>query len=308
MGNLLQFTPIIIPLVVLFFLYVTITLFRKYKSLRRRRAPFTDNFLRSPGEFLRLKIDKLSDDITQNFITMIVGPLLFYFLWASKLFAEKVSNPSSAGIVTSAIALLLFVYFVAKTIHLINVRQNYRLGYDAEIAVAQELNRLMLRGYHVYHDVPGKKFNIDHVIVGPAGVFAVETKGRLKPTTSNRAADAQVVYDGKRLQFPDRFESKPLQQAQRQGKWLSHWLSSATGEPVKVRPVVALPGWFVKRTAPNGIPVVNPKQIEGLLKISNGPALDAKLIGRIVHQLEQLCRNVQPMSAEMLGESKAVKN
>jgi len=34
----------------------------------------------------------------------------------------------------------------------------------------------MLDGYHVYHDFPAERFNIDHVVVGPAGAFAIETK------------------------------------------------------------------------------------------------------------------------------------
>ena len=53
-----------------------------------------------------------------------------------------------------------------------------KLGYEAEAAAAEELNRLMRHGYWVFHDVPGDKaFNIDHVVVGPNGVFGVETKG-----------------------------------------------------------------------------------------------------------------------------------
>ena len=28
----------------------------------------------------------------------------------------------------------------------------------------------------VYHDIQADQFNIDHVVVGPSGVFAVETK------------------------------------------------------------------------------------------------------------------------------------
>ena len=40
------------------------------------------------------------------------------------------------------------------------------------------------------------KFNIDHVIIGPAGVYAVETKARRKPETGKGRSDARVVYDG----------------------------------------------------------------------------------------------------------------
>lgn len=72
--------------------------------------------------------------------------------------------------------------------------------------------------------------NIDHVVVGPAGVFAVETKARAKSTSDNRSADAKVTDDGKCLHFPRWKEVKPLEQAKNQAVWLERWLSSATGD------------------------------------------------------------------------------
>jgi hypothetical protein len=53
-----------------------------------------------------------------------------------------------------------------------------RIGYDGELATAQELNQLMRHGYYVFHDLQAENFNIDHIVIGPAGVFAVETKSR----------------------------------------------------------------------------------------------------------------------------------
>jgi hypothetical protein len=41
---------------------------------------------------------------------------------------------------------------------------NLRAGYDAELAVGQELDKLMREGAWVFHDVPGENFNIDHVV------------------------------------------------------------------------------------------------------------------------------------------------
>jgi len=308
LENLLGFIPALITFVAFAVLYIAITILKKYHSLKRRRAPFTDNFLRSPGESLRLEIEKLNDDITLDLMTLLMGPLIFYSIFITLRNFGKISNSGFTEMVVGVLGLLLFAYFLFKVIRLMNTRRHYRLGYDAEIAVAQELNRLMLSGYHVYHDVPGKGFNIDHVVVGQAGVFAVETKGRLKPTTSNRASDARVVYDGKKLQFPNWVETNPLEQVKRQVKWLSNWLSSAVGHPVNVRPVLAIPGWFIERTASGGIPVVNPKLFKSILKPFGGSSLDKARINRIVHQLEQRCRNVHPMTAMVMGETgKALK-
>ncbi|MBN1547047.1 MAG: NERD domain-containing protein [Syntrophaceae bacterium] len=58
------------------------------------------------------------------------------------------------------------------------LRKNYRLGYEGEMATGQELNMLMLEGYHVFHDFPADRFNIDHIVVSPNGVIAIETKAK----------------------------------------------------------------------------------------------------------------------------------
>jgi len=177
---------------------------------------------------------------------------------------------------------------------LLNTRRLYRLGYEGEIAVGQELNQLIRDGYYVYHDFPAGKFNIDHIVVGSSGVFAVETKARSKPTSAHPAPDYKVKCDGKRLQFPNGSDVQSIEQAKRQAEWLSKWLRSAVGEAVRVRPVVALPGWFVERTASGGISVINPKNFRSIVKPKNGSNLSDQMISRIVHQLERKCRDVEP--------------
>ncbi len=172
------------------------------------------------------------------------------------------------------------------------------------MATGQELNQMMLQGYHVYHDFVADKFNIDHIVVGPAGVFAVETKAKSKPTSDDRSADAKVTYDGRCLHFPQWKEGKPIEQAINQAVWLERWLASATGEKTAVRPVLALPGWFITRTSSKGIPVINPKQFLSIAKPVNGNLLDDRRIKSIVHQIDQRCRNIESKAVEGLGGGK----
>ena len=84
-----------------------------------------------------------------------------------------------------------------------------------------------------------------------------------------------------------------LDQAKQHAEWLSKWLRSAVGEAVRVRPVVALPGWFVERVASGGIRVINPKNFRLIAKPKNGSILTDRMISRIVHQLEQRYRDVE---------------
>ena len=152
-----------------------------------------------------------------------------------------------------AIYFLAVVGFLAlsmrKLLKLGKRLDHLRAGYDAELAVGQELDQLMRHGARVFHDFPADKFNIDHVVIASTGFFAVETKGYTKSTRIKGKPGATVYFDGTILKFPTWAGSDPLEQAERQAQWLSKWASSAIGEGVTAAPVVALPGWFVERTA-----------------------------------------------------------
>lgn len=52
----------------------------------------------------------------------------------------------------------------------------------------------------MFHDVVGDGFNVDHILIGPAGVFTVETKTHSKPK-----GNSQIVFDGETIRI-DGFE------------------------------------------------------------------------------------------------------
>jgi hypothetical protein len=305
---LFLFMPVIILVFVLGIFYLTITILKTYHRQKKRRSPFTDRFLRAPGHSLLQQIDDINADWQSYFAFSIAMPFILYSAFMSVLYFQKKPVTQALVITYSIIGCIFTGYFIFKIVRIFNLRRILRLGYDGEVATGQELNQMMLHGYHVYHDFVADKFNIDHIVVGPAGVFAVETKGRAKPVSGNGAADAKVVYDGNRLQFPGWVEVKPIEQAKIQALWLERWLSSATGEKTQVRPVLALPGWFVERTSPGGIPVINPKQFKSIAKPVDGNVLDERRIKSLVHQIEQRCRNIESRAVEGLGGSMPEKS
>ena len=252
--------------------------------------------LRSPGQSLLKKIDFLNEDISAYVVYLFLTPIFVYATYISHLYFNKKAPSLLVLVLLGAFLLGLIVYSLYKLTGLLSQRRMMRLGYDGEIAVGQELNQLLRDGYYVYHDFFADKFNIDHIVVGEKGVFAIETKARSKPNTDERQKDATVEYNGRALLFPKWTDTETIVQAERQASWLSKWLGSAVGEPLAVKAVVALPGWFVKRTSPDGIPVVNPKQFTSLFKNIRQRDLSEEKIKRIVHQLEQKCRDVEPTS------------
>jgi len=95
-------------------------------------------------------------------------------------------------------------------------------------------------------------FNIDHVLIGPGGIFTVETKDWSLPAKGTRA---EVVFDpgmGK-LTWPDgRYDTAEANQAVNNAEYVRKELAKRTGRPagaLPVRPVLLLPGWYITNTA-----------------------------------------------------------
>ncbi len=104
------------------------------------------------------------------------------------------------------------------------------------------LEELRVLGYSVFHDIEFERFNIDHALIGPGGIFAIETKSLSMPSRRK----AVVAFDGKRVlvdgNVPDR---DPIGQAEAGADRLRDLLKSMTGREFTVRPVVLFPGWWV---------------------------------------------------------------
>jgi len=295
MTNYLSILLIALVFLVIF-LPTWVALRRLKKDRARKRSPLIANLLRSPGESLNEKIEKLREKIDDRLINIVS-----IFIGAAVLIGFCLGSKANAP--TTLFMFFVFL-LVATVVTLYNVRHlsvlwktlhDYRLGHDAELAVGQELNHLMRDGYTIFHDFLFGKFNIDHIVVGPKGIFAVETKGKGKPIRGMGKKDATIEYDGKNLLFPDGYVSKePIDQAKRQAQSLSKWLTSAVGENIMVTPVLAFPGWYIKRTAPGNFLFLfgTYQNYKNLLCAQK--SLDDQLIKRVCHQLEQKCRNVEP--------------
>jgi hypothetical protein len=258
----------------------------------------TRDLLRSPGESLRGEIEDINWDIA-SFLALVPIPALgLYAAYATSAAFLSTFPPLWLTGMYVLLALGVTAWMLRRVWLWLGKRRELVLGYEAELAVGQELHQLAHKGFHVFHDIPAKGFNVDHVVVGPEGVFAIETKGRAKATTEEgRTAEWEVNYDGEYLDFQKWRTKAPLEQATRQAKWLAEWLSSAVGERVTVIPVVVLPGWYVRRTGKPPIAVIGGGEIHHYFpKIEPRYRLSDQLITRIVHQLDQRCRDVEPQA------------
>lgn len=295
--------PALVVLMVVSPLFVVLGLllfWKRFVRNRNRRSPLTSELLRTPGYGVQDRIDELTHDISGDVMMVTWLPLLGFGMHQMQTLALADKNVNmvvvAVGIVVAVVA--GEIYQIIVLMRRVKERQKYREALAGEVATAQLLEPVIAGGGRVLHDVQAKGFNIDHVVVAPGGIFAVETKHRLKSTKGEAKEQARVTFDGQRLRFPNWVETKPIEQARAQARWLSERLSNSTGMTVKARAVIALPGWFVEQTAPSDVIAINPKNCAFMLKPRRREAAIQKdEIQRIAFQVEQLCPMPNPGEA-----------
>lgn len=264
---------------------------------RHERSPISEKLLRPAGESLRVEIENLNEAfLTRCALTILVPAVMM----AALLLSDKDGAvTTSRAIIAFVLCAVLTLIFAARFFASAKALRDCRLGFHGERAVAEEINQLLREGCRVFHDVPIEPYgNIDHVIVSAAGVFAIETKARRKRRAPKGKQSHVADFDGKVVRFPTWTEVEMVDQARMQADRLRNYLTSAVGEPVAVQPILTLPGWFVSTSVPlstgSAVRVLNPRGIAHLAVPSRQhPALSPTLIQRIVHQLEQKCRDVE---------------
>ena len=291
MDKFLVYLPVILICGILLIMLMVLNVFRRHIRLKSLRPSFKKDMLRIPGGSLLRRLDNLNEQINLYLIYVIILPLIIYSALISYSYFQAAQPSLTVIWISSTICIALIAYLVFNLVRLLSQRKRTRLGYEGELAVGQELNQLMLLGYRVYHDFPADTFNIDHIIVGSKGVFAVETRTRSKGTARKGSQEATVAYDGRMLTFADTTDFETIEKAEQQADWLSNWLTTGTGEPIAVRAIVTLPGWVVKRTSADGIPVVNPGQFTSLFEHIKPRPLSEAMLNCIKDQLERKCRN-----------------
>jgi hypothetical protein len=257
---------------------------------KKKKSPIKDNLLTYPGMSLVNNIDNEMLNSLPAVVLLMFAPALSLFVYGAIV-----------GKAATDLSFFIFVILalVATGAGSLKLRKRFRqirdwrFGLDAERAVGEELNQLMRYGFYVFHDLQAGTFNIDHVIIGPSGVFAVETKARVKMVGKGDEG-AKVFLNGKTLKFPNGLDKKSILQAEGEAKWLSDFLRKSIGKGIPVQAVLALPGWFIERGPHDGtVLVINPKNPEKFFN-KRKSILDDQTIQQVVYQVEQRCRTVQP--------------
>ncbi len=271
---------------------------KRKQDRKHRQSPLTQDLMRPPGYSLQQKVNELNDEVSFSFILMLLIPFLLYSLHVSQSYFGDVPESLPRTIIMLIVSLVAIAFLGYRLTKVLTERKNNALGLQGEMFTGEELNQLMLCGCRVFHDIQFDYGNIDHVVVSPSGVYSINTKMRGKPKVGEGKADLIIDHQKNSLCFPDYEHPIPTKQLETESHWLSQHLTSSVGSQIEVQSILALPGWYIKQRIGRGsVYVINPKNPKKFF-VGNRVILDPTKIQQIAHQLEQLCRNVEPVFRE----------
>ncbi len=220
---------------------------RKFRAIRRRRSPLHGKSIGNmPGQQLLERIEDESFEASQGIDLMLLALPMLFLIWTTLRIDWSHIHIGGTELLF-VIGWLVFFAFGGWKYHRHARRvENARDGLLAERVTGMQLNRLLGKGCLVLHDLPCDVGNLDHVVIAPQGVFAIETKSFRKP--KGEGENHRVRFDGRALHFPDFSSCKPIQQAKDNAQWLARYLHDKLGHEVPVTAAVSLPGWFIDRT------------------------------------------------------------
>lgn len=252
-----------------------------YKAAARRmsrRSPLAGRKVsKLPGQELVDRISSHETDLLLAVMLMYMALPLMFMAWVGARFPLHEVTWGGRETLFLSGALVLFGYGLFDYIRHHRARDRARDGLLAERVTGLQLNRLVAQGCLVLHDLPAEGFNIDHVVIAPRGVYAVETKSFRKPKQVERGDNYRVSFDGKALRFPDFIERDAPAQAERQAQWLARVLRESLGCDVPVIPALALPGWLIAQDDA----VWRNAAVKVFTPMGNGAAFMAKPVERL---------------------------
>jgi hypothetical protein len=265
---------------------------------RQTRKPFREDLrlLRMPGEYLWQRVIESDEDELRwwgaTLVPIVVGAAMFHI--AGWLFRSLPLVGLALASIVFIISLIVSVRWIQKRLQR---RANDYLGFFGERYVAECLDPLKAEGWFIFHDVPCEgatgRFNLDHVAVGPNGIWVVETKTRRKGNARPGHKDFRVESDGTKIMWPWGDETDSLKQAGDNARWLHEWLEKMIGKAFEVSAVLAFPGYRVKELKLGAVRAANPKQITEVLTGLRKTPLHSSDIDLIRRQLEEKCRTVE---------------
>jgi hypothetical protein len=130
-----------------------------------------------------------------------------------------------------------------------------RFLHDASLAIGHQLQRIAVGHGCTYHDVPTADGIIDHVLIGRNGIYAITVVAR------RRWRKGEVRLDVNELRFSTSEQPYSVIRATAGAQRLARECRHLAGRPIRVRSVIAVPGWDIAAQAGHEHLLVNERNL-----------------------------------------------
>ena len=200
---------------------------------------FADSIMHEAAQRFRDELDRLSASRSIYLGGALVFAMLFtaaYLLRAQELFAGYPDWQLYVQLAFLILAVGLAIFRLGRTI--IAARQVKFLR-DANIAIGHQLRQTSNGFTQVFHDAETSAGVIDHVLIGQHGLYAINVVAKRAPNNGN------VRLIGNALQFSNSDEDASIVDIAAKARRLEKEFTELLGHKVRVRSVIAAPGWEI---------------------------------------------------------------
>lgn len=147
------------------------------------------------------------------------------------------------------------LYTAYRLVRIVAAIRHLAFVSDANMATGHALQKLTANQNRVFHDVPCGSFIIDNVVVGLQGIYAISVIAR-RPRK-----DSRVRLRGDRLSFLPGDKSISISRSGAKSIRLAREIRQMLDLDVRVRSVVAIPGWEIESQVSDEYLVVNERNL-----------------------------------------------
>ena len=219
-------------------------------------------------------------------LARVLWPFLAAAAVAGFLLRAAFPRPALERSVAGALLLLLGAGVVVLCRVLKPLLESFLKGARGEEWVAREL-QFLPSAYEVFHGVEAPKArdsefggDCDHVVVGPSGLFVVETKNWSGRVT---VENGRVLYDGRDPSRP------PLDQVRESARLIREFLAAALQREIVVTPVLCFAANTLdgKTQGAGGAIVCNARFLNAVIEQSTERPLDASFREDVAKRLRE---------------------
>ena len=200
---------------------------------------FPHSIMLEAAQRFRDEHEKLGHEQSVYLVSGLVFTVVFSLFYLLPPHGLLDGVPRWQLIIVLAMVALGAVFAIYRLLAISVARRQLLFVRDANMAVGHALQKLGSNNNRVFHDVPCGPHTIDHVVVGLHGVYAVSVIAR-KPGKVKRAR-----LRGEQLNFSNSKNAVSVVRSGGKSARLAREIRKLTGHEIRVRSVIAIPGWNI---------------------------------------------------------------